>query len=89
MTVHKIAVLPGDGIGQEVTPEAQKILQVVGKATGDIKVLNDIVRRNRASAGTMFLPNSSWLQTALYPADVLRAARGFYYQSLDSVRARG
>src|SRR5436305_12668378 len=34
MTVHKIAVLPGDGIGQEVTPEAQKILQVVGKATG-------------------------------------------------------
>ena len=34
MTTHKIAVLAGDGIGQEVTPEAQKILQVVGKATG-------------------------------------------------------
>jgi 3-isopropylmalate dehydrogenase len=31
---HKIAVLPGDGIGQEVTPEAQKVLQVVAKATG-------------------------------------------------------
>jgi len=34
MTTHRIAVLAGDGIGREVTPEAQKILQVVGKATG-------------------------------------------------------
>ena len=34
MTTHRIAVLGGDGIGQEVTPEAQKVLRVVGKATG-------------------------------------------------------
>jgi 3-isopropylmalate dehydrogenase len=34
MGAHKIAVLAGDGIGLEVTPEAQKMLQVVGKATG-------------------------------------------------------
>ena len=34
MATYKIAVLPGDGIGQEVTPEAQKVLQVVGKAAG-------------------------------------------------------
>jgi 3-isopropylmalate dehydrogenase len=34
MATYKIAVLGGDGIGQEVTPEAQKVLQVVGKATG-------------------------------------------------------
>jgi 3-isopropylmalate dehydrogenase len=34
MPTHKIAVLAGDGIGQEVTPQAQKVLQVVGKATG-------------------------------------------------------
>ncbi len=34
MPTYKIAVLPGDGIGQEVTPEAQKVLEVVGKATG-------------------------------------------------------
>jgi 3-isopropylmalate dehydrogenase len=34
MATYKIAVLPGDGIGREVTPEAQKVLQVVGKATG-------------------------------------------------------
>jgi 3-isopropylmalate dehydrogenase len=30
----RIAVLAGDGIGQEVTPEAQKILQVVARASG-------------------------------------------------------
>jgi 3-isopropylmalate dehydrogenase len=37
MTVrtYKIAVLAGDGIGQEVTPEARKILKAVGKATGE------------------------------------------------------
>ena len=27
-------MLPGDGIGQEVTPEAFKILQVVAKGSG-------------------------------------------------------
>ena len=34
MPTYKIAVLAGDGIGQEVTPEAQRVLEVVGKATG-------------------------------------------------------
>src|SRR5439155_18691771 len=34
MAAHKIAVLAGDGIGLEVTPEAQKMLRIVGKATG-------------------------------------------------------
>src|SRR6185436_1070761 len=34
MATHKIAVLPGDGIGQEVTPQAQRILQLVGRAAG-------------------------------------------------------
>jgi len=34
MATYKIAVLGGDGIGREVTPQAQKILEVVGKATG-------------------------------------------------------
>ena len=34
MATYKIAVLPGDGIGQEVTPQAQRILQLVGQAAG-------------------------------------------------------
>ncbi|MFT8420495.1 MAG: tartrate dehydrogenase [Gluconacetobacter sp.] len=31
MTTHSIAVLPGDGIGKEVMPEALKVLEHVGK----------------------------------------------------------
>jgi 3-isopropylmalate dehydrogenase len=34
MATHKIALLGGDGIGQEVLPEARKVLEVVGRATG-------------------------------------------------------
>lgn len=34
MATFRIAVLPGDGIGQEVTPEAVRVLQAVGKGTG-------------------------------------------------------
>jgi 3-isopropylmalate dehydrogenase len=34
MATHKIAVLPGDGIGQEVTPQARRILELVGRAAG-------------------------------------------------------
>src|SRR5207247_6829492 len=34
MATYRIAVLPGDGIGQEVTPEAVRVLNVVGKGAG-------------------------------------------------------
>jgi len=34
VTTYRIAVLPGDGIGQEVTPEAVRVLQAVGRAAG-------------------------------------------------------
>jgi len=34
VATHKSALLGGDGIGQEVTPEARRVLEVVGKATG-------------------------------------------------------
>src|SRR5438034_3567849 len=34
MTTYRIAVLPGDGIGPEVTHEAMRVLQSVGKAAG-------------------------------------------------------
>jgi 3-isopropylmalate dehydrogenase len=34
MPTRRIALLPGDGVGQEVTPEARKVLEIVAKATG-------------------------------------------------------
>jgi 3-isopropylmalate dehydrogenase len=34
MTTYRIAVLPGDGIGREVVPEAVRVLRAVGKRAG-------------------------------------------------------
>ena len=34
MAAYRIAVLPGDGIGQEVTPQAVRVLETVGKGVG-------------------------------------------------------
>src|SRR3989441_2016480 len=34
MTTYRVAVLPGDGIGQEVIPEATRVLQAVAKGAG-------------------------------------------------------
>jgi 3-isopropylmalate dehydrogenase len=34
MATFRIAVLPGDGVGQEVIPEAVRVLQAVGKGVG-------------------------------------------------------
>jgi 3-isopropylmalate dehydrogenase len=34
MPTYKIALLPGDGIGQEVTPEAVRVLKAVARGTG-------------------------------------------------------
>lgn len=38
MKEHKIAVIPGDGIGQEVTPEGIRVLEAASKITGDFKL---------------------------------------------------
>lgn len=64
-------------------------VRIVGKAGGDVKVLDDILKRARTSFGTVFLPGHDALKAALTPADVLRSARGFTYLSSDTVRARG
>ncbi|MEO7457247.1 MAG: carboxypeptidase-like regulatory domain-containing protein [Gemmatimonadaceae bacterium] len=63
-------------------------VSVVGKASKDIRTLSDITTRGRASWGTQFLPGNSWLASATFPSDPLRAARGFVYSDMDSVTAR-
>jgi len=37
MKIHNIAVIPGDGIGEEVAPEGVKVLDVAGELTGEYK----------------------------------------------------
>lgn len=61
---------------------------VVGKPSRDIKVLSEILLRNRVGGGTTFLPGNSWLETATFPADVVRVAHGFSYRSQFKVTGR-
>ncbi|MEO7455355.1 MAG: carboxypeptidase regulatory-like domain-containing protein [Gemmatimonadaceae bacterium] len=70
--------------------EAQKLeaVNVVGKASREVKVLNEIHQRSLVAAGTQFLPGNSWLKAAFDPSDVLRAARGFNLKSATVVVAR-
>ncbi|CAN5914423.1 hypothetical protein BH11GEM1_BH11GEM1_00010 [soil metagenome] len=63
-------------------------VSVIGKASPNTRTLNDIVERSRTATGTVFLPGSSWLESANVPADVLRAAVGFRYIGGDSVEGR-
>ncbi|MEP6990712.1 MAG: carboxypeptidase regulatory-like domain-containing protein [bacterium] len=57
--------------------QSLETVNVVGKASRELRVLDDIALRNRVASGTVFLPGNSWLAAADTPADVLRAARGF------------
>jgi 3-isopropylmalate dehydrogenase len=60
MASYKIAVLPGDGIGQEVTPEARKVLRVVGQATGAaFEFETDLVGGAAIDAAGAPLPDSA------------------------------
>jgi len=38
MNTYKIAAIPGDGIGKEITPEGMRVLDFVGEITGEFKI---------------------------------------------------
>lgn len=63
-------------------------VSVVGKASPNTRLLNDIVERSRSATGTVFLPGNSWLESANAPVDVLRAAVGFRYIGPGTVEGR-
>lgn len=62
-----------------VGPKVQVLdaINIVGKPSHDLKVLNEVAARRRTAAGSVFLPGNVWLESADTPVDVLRAARGF------------
>jgi hypothetical protein len=62
---------------------------VIGEPSRNSRILEEVLRRQRSSFGTVFLPGSWWLQGALHTADVLRAARGFRFVSPTLIYARG
>jgi hypothetical protein len=70
--------------------EAQQLetVNVVGKASREVKLLNEIHERGVVSAGTQFLPGNSWLAAAFDPSDVLRGARGFIIKGATQMETR-
>lgn len=64
-------------------------MAVVARRTQNSKAIDAIIERRRVANGTSFLPGNSWLASAVFPADVLRAAAGFNYKGPTSVAARG
>ncbi len=64
-------------------------VSVVGRAnTKEIGVLIGIKERARMGSGTVFLPGSDALRSAMVPADVVRYSRGFRYISSTTVWGR-
>ena len=61
---------------------------VIGAPSRNSKILDDVLRRQRSSFGTVFLPGNPWLEGAQHAADVLRAARGFSFRSPTEVYGR-
>ncbi|MDB4914284.1 MAG: TonB-dependent receptor plug [Gemmatimonadetes bacterium] len=62
---------------------------VVGRASREVKILDAVRTRIKANHGTYFGPGNDYLEHALFPADVARAAAGFRYVGYDRVVARG
>ena len=69
-------------------PPVLDAVTVIGERSYNSILVDDIIRRHRASSGKAFLPGNIWLEGALYPADVLRAAPGFQYKSPDFALGR-
>lgn len=73
----------------EDRPPVLDAVTVIGTPSRNSKLVDDIIRRHRASSGTAFLPGNSWLESAAFPADPLRAAIGFRYVNADLAYGRG
>lgn len=61
---------------------------ILGERNANMRVLEEVLRRKRLGAGTVFLPGSPALRSAIWISDVMREARGFTYAGADLVSAR-
>ncbi len=74
-------------VGDRV-PRLDPVSVIGERSTREARILDDVLRRHRAGAGTAFLPGNEWFDNAQYPADVVRVASGFRYVGPDSVVGR-
>lgn len=71
------------------TAQVLEAVSIIGRPDRDLKIMDAVLARARVNDGTTFLPGNEFMQSALYAADVLVAAKGFSYRSPTSVSARG
>jgi hypothetical protein len=63
-------------------------VNVVGRRSANTMVLDNIAQRSKTGGGTFFLPGNTWLQSAMFPSDVARAAHGFAYKGPHLIESR-
>jgi hypothetical protein len=52
-------------------------VSVIGKPDRQLRVLDEVLRRQRVGSGTTFLPGHPAIRNALFMSDILKEARGF------------
>jgi hypothetical protein len=52
-------------------------VSVIGKPDRQLRVLDEVLRRQRVGTGTTFLPGHPAIRNALFMSDILKEARGF------------
>jgi len=81
------AVTPVDITVREQSQRLEAVT-VVGKLDRNTRVLEEVLRRKRTGAGTVFLPGNIHLRMAMYTSDVFQNARGFTYLSATDIGGR-
>ncbi|MDP1860722.1 MAG: carboxypeptidase-like regulatory domain-containing protein [Gemmatimonadaceae bacterium] len=61
---------------------------VVGNRDANTRLLEEVLRRKRIGMGTVFLPGSPALESAIFTSDVMKEARGFAYGGPNAIRGR-
>ncbi|MHB8839061.1 MAG: peptidase associated/transthyretin-like domain-containing protein [Gemmatimonadaceae bacterium] len=69
-------------------PQYLEAVTVVEKVTRNGRVLDDVLRRQRASSGSFFFAGHPALRSALNVAEVVKEARGFRYINDTSILGR-
>jgi hypothetical protein len=68
---------------QELAP-----VTVVGERDANTRLLEEVLRRKRVGMGTVFLPGSPALRSAIFTSDVMKEARGFQYRGPTDIVGR-
>jgi hypothetical protein len=64
-------------------------VSVIGKPDRQLRVLDEVLRRQRVGSGSTFLPGHPAIRSALFMSDIVREARGFTIDRRGRVVTRG